>query len=63
MTELRFNDSVGNLGFDLASGALFGFGLGVALSRFADLKADFLFPRVNGGPDFGAGVGIGLHFD
>jgi hypothetical protein len=63
MTEFRFNDNVGNLGFDRASGALFGFGLGVALSRFADLKADFLFPRVNGGPDFGAGVGIGLHFD
>jgi hypothetical protein len=50
---------------DHGAGVLLGFGLGYQISRFADLKTDFVFPRVNGnpGPDFGVGLGIGLHFD
>jgi hypothetical protein len=63
LAELRLNDNAGSLGADRASGLLLGFGLGYRISRFADVKADFLFPRVNAGPDFGAGAGMGLHFD
>ncbi len=63
LAELRLNDGAGNLGADRAWGVLLGVGLGYRISRFADVKADLLFPRVNGGPDIGAGVGIGLHFD
>jgi hypothetical protein len=63
LTQLRLNDGIRNLGEERASGVLFGMGLGYQISRFADLKADFFFPRINGGPDFGAGAGLGLHFD
>jgi hypothetical protein len=42
---------------------LFGFGLGYSVSRFADIKFDFLFPHINDtSSDFGLGVGLGLNF-
>jgi hypothetical protein len=64
IAELRINDTDPWLG-DHGAGVLLGVGLGYQISRFADLKAAFDFPRINGspGPDFGAGVGLGLHFD
>ncbi len=46
---------------------LVGFGVGYSFGRFADFKADLIFPRVNDDRaptrDFGIGVGIGLNFD
>ncbi len=45
---------------------LLGFGLGYQISRFADFKTDFIFPRINGpggARTFGTGVGLGLNFD
>jgi len=65
LAELRINNDDPALGVDRATGLLLGVGLGYQISRFADFKADFDFPRVNGtpGPDFGAGAGLGLHFD
>ena len=45
---------------------LLGAGFGYSFGRFADLKADFLFPNVGGaapGQNFGIGVGLGLTFD
>jgi hypothetical protein len=68
IVELRLNGENNDepaLGVDHSAGLLFGVGLGYALSRYADLKATFLFPQVNGspGPDIAAGLGLGLHFD
>jgi len=65
LTELRINNDDPALGIDHAAGVLLGFGLGYQISRFADFKAAFDFPRLNGtpGPDFGVGAGLGLHFD
>jgi hypothetical protein len=66
LAEIRLNaDQDPALGIDHGAGLLLGFGLGYQISRFADFKAAFDFPRVNGnpGPDFGAGAGLGLHFD
>jgi hypothetical protein len=65
IAELRINGDDGPLAHDQATGLLFGFGLGYQISRFADFKTSFYFPRINGtpGPDVAAGVGIGLHFD
>ena len=65
LTELRVNNDDPALGVDHGAGVLLGFGLGYQISRFADFKAAFDFPRLNGtpGPDFGAGAGLGLHFE
>jgi hypothetical protein len=65
LTELRINNDDPALGIGHGAGVLLGFGLGYQISRFADFKAAFDFPRLNGtpGPDFGAGAGLGLHFD
>jgi hypothetical protein len=66
LAEVRLNANQDPaLGIDHGAGLLLGFGLGYQISRFADFKAAFDFPRIYGnpGPDFGAGVGLGLHFD
>lgn len=65
LTELRINNNDPALGVDHGTGVLFGLGLGYQISRFADFKAMFDFPRINEtpGPAFGGGVGLGLHFD
>ena len=65
LTEVRLNNSDGALSTDHGAGLLLGVGLGYQISRFADFKASFLFPRLIGatGPDFAAGIGVGLHFD
>jgi hypothetical protein len=74
ITEIRLNNSDTGLGSvtngvegnyaDRGAGFLLGIGLGYQLSRFADFKTSFLLPRLIGasGPDFAAGVGVGLHF-
>jgi hypothetical protein len=67
IAEIRLNGEDNNtpgLGVDHEAGVLFGVGLGYQVSRYADLKASFLLPQLNGtpGPDFAAGLGIGLHF-
>jgi hypothetical protein len=45
---------------------LLGFGFGYSFGPFADLKVQFLFPNIATGTEpvgnFGAGVGLGLHF-
>jgi len=65
LAEIRANNDDAALGIDRAAGVLLGLGLGYQISQFADFKASFDFPRLNGspGPDFGAGAGLGLHFD
>jgi hypothetical protein len=67
IVELRLNGEGSfdpALGVDHSAGLLFGLGLGYQLSRYADLKASFLFPQLNGTPgDIAAGLGLGLHFD
>jgi hypothetical protein len=65
LAEIRINGDDPALGVDRGAGVLLGVGLGYQISRYADFKAAFAFPRVNGspGPDFGAGAGLGLHFD
>ncbi len=67
LTEFRINDpnTAGSLGVDHGTGVLFGAGAGYSISRFADIKGAFVFPRINGtpGPDIGFGVALGLHFD
>jgi hypothetical protein len=65
LTQIRLNNSDAALTTDHGAGLLLGVGLGYQISRFADFKASFLFPRLIGatGPDIAAGVGIGLHFD
>jgi hypothetical protein len=63
LAELRLNNDDAALGFDHAAGVLLGLGLGYQISRFADFKVAFYFPRINTGADFGAGAGLGLHFD
>jgi len=65
IAEVRLNGDQGPFGGDRAAGLLFGVGLGYQISRFADFKTSFVFPRLNGspGPDFAAGAGVGLHFD
>lgn len=41
-----------------------GFGLGVSVAPFLDIKTQLLFPRINSGADwFGAGVALGFVFD
>jgi hypothetical protein len=43
---------------------ILGFGLGVHLVKWLDLKTQFVFPRVNEGAQFfGAGVGVGFVFE
>jgi hypothetical protein len=40
-----------------------GFGLGVSLARFVDLKTQIYLPRVDAGVhEVGAGVGVGFYF-
>jgi hypothetical protein len=63
LTEIRLNNDDAGLGVDHGAGILLGVGLGYQISRFADLKVAFDFPRINIGADFGAGAGLGLHFD
>jgi len=41
-----------------------GFGVGVSVTPFLDIKSQLLFPRINSGTDwFGAGVALGFVFD
>jgi len=41
-----------------------GFGVGVSVTPFLDIKSQLLFPRINSGADwFGAGVALGFVFD
>jgi hypothetical protein len=41
-----------------------GFGLGVSLTRFLDLKTQIYFPRIEDGAQYwGAGVGLGFYFN
>ena len=64
MTGLRFLHFPGPA--NDRTDVLFGLGLGYQVSRFADIKTDFLFPRINGTPagrEFGFGFGVGLTFD
>lgn len=43
---------------------MLGFGLGVHLVRWLDLKTQIVFPRINEGPQFfGGGVGVGFIFE
>ena len=50
----------GNGAFDL----ILGFGLGVSVAPFLDIKTQLIFPRINDGADwFGAGVALGFVFD
>ncbi len=61
MTGLRvYANYITNPGFDL----MLGFGLGVHLVKWLDLKTQLVFPRVNQGAQFfGAGVGVGFVFE
>ncbi len=50
--------------FDPSVEFALGFGLGVHLAKFADLKTQFIFPEVNHGARyFGVGVGVGFIFE
>lgn len=41
-----------------------GFGLGVSVHRYVDIKGDFFFNRVNeGAQQLGFGIGVGLYFE
>ena len=43
---------------------ILGFGVGVSVTPFLDIKTQLLFPRINDGADwFGAGVALGFVFD
>lgn len=53
-----------NFGLDPGFDFALGFGLGVHLARFVDLKTQFVFPRINQGAEFfGAGIGVGFVFE
>lgn len=61
MTGFRaYANYITNPAFDF----ILGFGLGVHLVKWLDLKTQFVFPRVNQGAQFfGAGVGVGFVFE
>jgi len=43
---------------------ILGFGLGVSVTRWLDIKTQLLFPRINEGAQyFGAGAGVGFVFE
>jgi hypothetical protein len=67
LTGFRIYDhGYDNVSYDRRSSfdLIFGFGLGVSVTPFLDIKTQLLFPRINTGADwFGAGVALGFVFD
>lgn len=61
MTGLRaYSNYFTNPAFDF----ILGVGLGVHLTKWLDLKSQFVFPRINQGAQFfGAGIGVGFVFE